>query len=53
MISKAKKDIKDKFKSFQGYLYHNGPYNIIVDGANVAYYGQNFVEGKFTIGYKN
>ena len=36
------------FALFQDWLSQHGPYNVIVDGANVALYGQNFAEGGFS-----
>ena len=31
----------------QAWLEQNGPYSVIIDGANVAFWGQSFEEGKF------
>ena len=38
------------FTLFQEWLSQHGPYDVIVDGANVALYGQNFAEGGFSFG---
>ena len=38
------------FALFQEWLSQHGPYSVIVDGANVALYGQNFAEGGFSFG---
>ncbi len=31
----------------QAWLEQNGPYSIIIDGANVAFWGQSFEQGRF------
>jgi proteinaceous RNase P len=36
------------FDAFRGFLVRNGPYSCLVDGANVALFGQNYVEGGFS-----
>eukprot|EP00899_Mesostigma_viride_P022293 jgi/Mesvir1/3248/Mv16389-RA.3 len=36
------------FQTFKDWLVANGPFDVIVDGANVAMYGQNFEEGFFS-----
>ncbi|KAG0617163.1 hypothetical protein M758_5G169300 [Ceratodon purpureus] len=37
----------NEFKKFQGWLDRNGPFDVIVDGANVGMFNQNFGEGGF------
>eukprot|EP00887_Chlorella_sp_A99_P004138 scaffold23.g4138.t1 len=38
------------FQSFMDWLGRHGPFGAVVDGANVALYGQNFETGGFTFG---
>lgn len=37
----------NEFKKFQGWLDRHGPFDVIVDGANVGLFDQNFGEGGF------
>lgn len=36
------------FQQFKGWLQRHGPFGAVVDGANVALYGQNFASGGFS-----
>lgn len=36
------------FEAFCGFLSRHGPYGVIVDGANVALFGQNYDTGGFS-----
>lgn len=38
------------FETFQRWLDANGPFGCVIDGANVALFGQNFAEGGFDFG---
>jgi proteinaceous RNase P len=38
------------FETFCRWLDANGPFGCVVDGANVALYGQNFADGGFDFG---
>ena len=38
------------FTSFKGWLEEHGPFGVVVDAANVAFYGQNFESGGFSFG---
>ena len=35
---------------FKAWLARHGPFGAVIDGANVALYGQNFETGGFTLG---
>lgn len=37
----------DDFLAFQQWLERNGPFGLLIDGANLALCGQNFTEGGF------
>ncbi|KAG0605932.1 hypothetical protein M758_9G099400 [Ceratodon purpureus] len=37
----------NEFKKFQGWLNRHGPFDVIVDGANVGLFNQNFGDGGF------
>lgn len=37
----------DDFLEFQQWLEKNGPFGLVIDGANLALFGQNFTEGGF------
>ena len=37
----------ENFRRFQAFLEANGPFDIFIDGANIAHYKQNFVGGTF------
>ena len=37
----------DDFKAFRGWLEAHGPFGVIVDGANLALFGQNNPDGGF------
>ena len=38
------------FETFRRWLDANGPFGCVIDGANVALYGQNFADGGFDFG---
>ena len=38
---------RENFEQFKRFLRENGPYDIFVDGANIAHYKQNFEGGAF------
>lgn len=40
----------NEFRKFLEWLERNGPFGAVVDGANVALFGQNFESGGFTFG---
>lgn len=46
-LAQQKERKADDFLEFQRWLKQNGPFGVIIDGANVALYGQNFSEGGF------
>lgn len=37
---------KDDFKRYMEWYQRNGPYDILIDGANVAMFGQNITKRK-------
>lgn len=37
----------ERYLGAQAWLEQNGPYRVILDGANIAYFGQNWDEGGF------
>ncbi|GLJ26022.1 hypothetical protein SUGI_0499080 [Cryptomeria japonica] len=45
----CEREANQNFKNFQGWLDCHGPYEYIVDGANVCLYQQNFSNGGFNI----
>lgn len=46
-IAQAREKKADRFRAFRAWLDEHGPFGIVVDAANVAYYGQNFESGGF------
>lgn len=47
-IAQSREKKPDRFKAFMDWLDKHGPYGILVDAANVAFYGQNFEAGGFS-----
>lgn len=43
------REVESNFRNFQEWLDHHGPYDFIVDGANVGLYQQNFADGGFSV----
>ncbi|GAX83670.1 hypothetical protein CEUSTIGMA_g11095.t1 [Chlamydomonas eustigma] len=41
------RELKEDFKYYMDWYDRNGPYDVLVDGANVAFYGQNWEGGGF------
>ena len=41
---------RENFEQFKQFLRENGPYDVFVDGANIAHYKQNFEGGTFNYG---
>ncbi|KDD72506.1 hypothetical protein H632_c3258p0, partial [Helicosporidium sp. ATCC 50920] len=47
LAERLSKGLKGQFAVFQKWLQQHGPFPIVVDGANVAFFGQNYDEGGF------
>lgn len=43
------REVKSNFKNFQEWLDRHGPYDFIVDGANIGLYQRNFADGGFSV----
>lgn len=43
------REVKANFREFQDWLEENADYEVIVDGANIGLYQQNFAEGGFSL----
>jgi hypothetical protein len=46
----TKSEKRAAFDGFKEWLRRHGPFGVLIDGANVALYGQNFEEGGFSMG---
>lgn len=47
------REAKSNFKNFEEWLDRHGPYDFVVDGANVGLYQQNFADGGFSVSQLN
>lgn len=43
------REVKSSFSDFQEWLSNHADFDVIVDGANVGYYHQNFADGGFSL----
>jgi len=52
-LALSKEHKGNSFQNFTKWLEQNGPFSLIVDGANVAFYNQNFDQGAFCFSQVN
>ncbi|KAK8938995.1 Proteinaceous RNase P 2 [Platanthera zijinensis] len=45
----TERDTRANFRIFQEWLDNHGSYEVVIDGANVAFYQQNFADGGFNL----
>ena len=49
-IARQQERTPNDFSTFQSWHDRHGPFDFVIDGANVALYGQNWAEGGFSFG---